>query len=221
MLGRKVAINEEQIRALLEGLFEEDLHAKRVLSLAYATLGVVHAASLSAHAIGQALAWARGGVQKHGIKQVDWLLSNEAVDVWKLAARRVPHVLAERTEALVALDWTDYEAEDHTTLVASLVTTHGRTTPLLWVTLQKSALAGNRAQAEDAVRLRLKECVPEGVKVTVLADRGFADQRLYALVAQAGFEYVVRFHKDVRVEAAGGSQQPASEWMPTAGMRRS
>ncbi len=55
------------------------------------------------------------------------------------------------------------------------------------------------------------------MKVTVLADRGFADQRLYALLAQAGFEYVVRFRKDVRVEVAGGSQQPASGWMPTSG----
>ncbi|WP_434299741.1 hypothetical protein [Corallococcus exiguus] len=86
MRGRKVAINEEQVLRFLESLFEEDLHAKRVLSLAHATLGVVHAASLSVHAIGQALAWARGGVQKHGIKQVDRLLSNDAVDVWKLAA---------------------------------------------------------------------------------------------------------------------------------------
>ncbi|MFB1482349.1 hypothetical protein [Corallococcus sp. RDP092CA] len=51
---------------------EEDLHAKRVLSLAHVTLGVVHTASLSVHAIGQALEWARGGVQKHGIKQGEY-----------------------------------------------------------------------------------------------------------------------------------------------------
>ncbi|WP_426731018.1 IS4 family transposase [Myxococcus faecalis] len=217
MLVRKVAINEEQVRAFLESLFEQDLHAKRVLSLSHATLGVVHAASLSVHAIGQALAWARGGMEKHGIKQVDRLLSNEAVDVWKLAAAWVPYVLAERSEALVALDWTDFESDDHTTLVASLVTSHGRTTPLLWMTLQKSALAGNRAQAEDELLLRLKECVPEGVKVTVLADRGFADQRLYALLAQAGFEYVVRFRKDVRVEVEGVHQRSAAEWIPASG----
>lgn len=41
------------MHAFLDGLFGEDLHAKRVLSLA--TLGVVHAASLSVYAIGQAL----------------------------------------------------------------------------------------------------------------------------------------------------------------------
>lgn len=51
-------------------------------------------------------------------------------------------MLAERTEALVALDWTDFEADDHTTLVASLVTSHGRTTPLLWLTLQKERAGG-------------------------------------------------------------------------------
>lgn len=63
MLWRKVAIYEEQVLDFLTGLFERDLHAKRVLSLAHATLGLVHAASLSVHAIGQALAWARGGVE--------------------------------------------------------------------------------------------------------------------------------------------------------------
>ncbi len=104
MLERKVPINEEQVRACLGGLFEEDLHARRVLSLAHATLGAVRAASLSVRAIGQALAWARGGVEKHGIKQVDRLLSNEGVDVWKLCPSWVAFVLAQRTEALVALD---------------------------------------------------------------------------------------------------------------------
>ncbi|MFY2558291.1 IS4 family transposase [Corallococcus terminator] len=217
MLERKVALNEEQVRTFLEGLFEEDLHARRVLSLSYATLGAVHAASLSVHAIGQALAWARGGVEKHGIKQVDRLLSNEGVDVWKLLPSWVAFVLAERTEALVALDWTDFDADGHTTLVASLVTTHGRSTPLLWMTLQKSVLKGNRAEAEDTLLLHLKHCVPEGVKVTVLADRGFADSKLYALLGELGFDYVVRFRQDVRVETAQGQQQPASGWMPASG----
>ena len=41
------------------GLFEGDLHAKRVLSLANATLAVVRTASLAVHTIGQGLALAR------------------------------------------------------------------------------------------------------------------------------------------------------------------
>jgi len=55
----------------LAGLFERDLHAKRVLSLANATLGVIETASLAVHAIGHGLALARGRVIKHAIKQVD------------------------------------------------------------------------------------------------------------------------------------------------------
>ncbi|MCY1020046.1 hypothetical protein [Pyxidicoccus sp. MSG2] len=39
MLVRKVAINEEQVRAFLSNLFEEDLHAQRVLSLSHANVG--------------------------------------------------------------------------------------------------------------------------------------------------------------------------------------
>ncbi|MFY0579189.1 hypothetical protein ACN28S_37355 [Cystobacter fuscus] len=55
---RKPRLDDQQVHAFLESLFEEDLHAKRVLSLAYSVLGVIHAASLGVHLIGKALAWA-------------------------------------------------------------------------------------------------------------------------------------------------------------------
>ena len=41
-------------------LYEGDLHAKRVLSLANATLGVLTSASLAIHAVGRGLAQALG-----------------------------------------------------------------------------------------------------------------------------------------------------------------
>jgi hypothetical protein len=102
---RRSAINEEQVQAFTDSLFGEDLHAKRVQSLALATLGVIHAASLSVHAIGQALAVARGKQGKHGVKQVDRLLSNSGIPVWELFALWVPYVLGQRSEAVVVLDW--------------------------------------------------------------------------------------------------------------------
>ena len=92
------ALHEEQVHTFLEGLFGQDLHAKRVLSLALATLGVLHAASLSVYAIGQAVALARGTQGKHGVKQVDRLLSNPGIAVWKLLALLVPYVLGQRTQ---------------------------------------------------------------------------------------------------------------------------
>src|ERR1700676_4320198 len=63
-------------RRFLSGLFGEDVHAKRISSLANATLGVISSASLAVNSIGQGLALARGRLPKHAIKQVDRLLSN-------------------------------------------------------------------------------------------------------------------------------------------------
>ncbi|WP_224240420.1 IS4 family transposase [Hyalangium gracile] len=213
-------LHEAQVHTFLEGLFGQDLHAKRVLSLALATLGVLHAASLSVYAIGQAVALARGTQGKHGVKQVDRLLSNPGIAVWKLLALWVPYVLGQRTEALVALDWTDFEPDDQTTLVASLITTHGRPTPLVWLTVQKSALQGLRNEVEDAVVLRLRELIPAEVKVTVLADRGFADQKLYALLHQVGFDYVIRFRQCIAVTSHQGERRTAADWVPKAGRLR-
>ena len=126
------------VEAELEELFEDDLHAKRIESLVGATVGALTAGRLGVHAIGIGLAEARGLRQKHTIKQVDRLLSNAAVEVWDLFDTWVPYVLAERTEAVVALDWTDFDDDDQTTLALHLVTTHGRATPLLWRTVRKS-----------------------------------------------------------------------------------
>ena len=71
----KPTMDEAGILAFLTSLFAEDLHAKRVLSLAQCTLGVIRAASLAIHAIGIGMAEARGVDPKHAIKQVDRMLS--------------------------------------------------------------------------------------------------------------------------------------------------
>ncbi|WP_434380107.1 IS4 family transposase [Melittangium boletus] len=214
---RKPRLDDQQVHAFLESLFEEDLHARRVLSLAYAVLGVIHAASLGVHLIGKALAWARGTKSKHGVKQVDRLLSNQGIDVWELFAHWVPYALGQRSEAVVALDWTDFDADGQTTLVASLVASHGRTTPLVWHTVEKSALEGMRNETEDFVLQRLRQVVPEAVRLTVLADRGVGDQKFYALLEHLKFEYVVRFRQCIQVKAEAGEKKSASEWVPASG----
>ena len=67
-----------EVRSFIGEVYGPDLHAKRIASLAGATLGVMQAASLAVAMIGQALAQARGLVTKHAVKQVDRLLSNAA-----------------------------------------------------------------------------------------------------------------------------------------------
>ena len=120
-------------------LYKGDLHAKRVLSLAYATLGVLTSASLAIHAVGRGLAQAMGTLTKHGVKQVDRLLSNRGINVWTFFAYWTPFIVGARTEVVVALDWTSFAADGQDTIVLSMVTGHGRATPLLWKTVALDA----------------------------------------------------------------------------------
>jgi hypothetical protein len=60
-----------EVRSLVGEVYGGDLHAKRIDSLAGATLGVMQSASLAVAMIGQALAQAKGLITKHAIKQVD------------------------------------------------------------------------------------------------------------------------------------------------------
>lgn len=216
-MARATAIRFGEVHAFAQELFEDDLHAKRVFSLASATVGVVYAASVAVHAIGCGMAAARGLDKKHAIKQVDRLLSNTGVDVWALFAQWVPFVIASRTEILVALDWTEHDRDDQATIALHMITSHGRATPLIWKTVVKSAMAGNRNAHEDALLARFAEVVPKGVRITILADRGFGDQKLYEHMAQLGFDYVIRFRELVTVTNSDGESRPASDWVPQTG----
>jgi len=209
-----------EVRAFVGGVYGGDLHAKRIASLAGATLGVMQAASLAVAMIGQALAQARGLVTKHAIKQVDRLLGNAGIDVWDSFARWVPHQIGARREALVAMDWTDFDHDDQATLVLSLVTGHGRAAPLLWFSVWKEELTKQRNDFEDACLRRLAELVPPDCRVTILADRGFGDQKLFAFLAELGFAYVIRFRGNIHVTDASGETRPAADWVGKDGRAR-
>lgn len=208
------------VRSFIGELYGPDLHAKRVDSLAGATLGVMTAASLAVAMIGHALAQARGLVTKHAIKQVDRLLSNDGIDVWDSFARWVPHQIAGRQEVLVAMDWTDFDHDDQSTLVLSLITGHGRAAPLLWLSVWKEEIRKRRNDYEDACLRRLRDLVPAGCRVTILADRGFGDQKLFAFLGELGFEYVIRFRGNIHVTDADGQTKPAAEWVGKGGRAR-
>jgi hypothetical protein len=208
------------VRSFIGEVYGADLHAKRVSSLAGATLGVMQAASLAVAMIGQALAQARGLVTKHAIKQVDRLLSNSGIDVWDSFARWVPHQIGEQRNILVAMDWTDFDHDDQATLVLSLATSHGRAAPLLWLSVWKDELTKQRNDFEDACLRRLAELVPAGCRVTILADRGFGDQKLFAFLAELGFGYVIRFRGNIHVTDADGQTRPAAEWVGKGGRAR-
>jgi hypothetical protein len=217
---RRAQADLTDVEAFIDGLYGTDLHAKRIASLAGATLGVMQAASLAVAMIGQALAQARGLVTKHAIKQVDRLLSNNGINVWDSFARWVPYQIGERRDILVAMDWTDFAHDDQATLVLSLVTGHGRAAPLVWLSVWKDELTKQRNDFEDACLCRLAELVPAGCCVTILADRGFADQKLFGFLPTLGFGYVIRFRGNIRVSSADGETRPAADWLGQGGRAR-
>jgi hypothetical protein len=204
----------------LNSLFGSDLHAKRVCSLAHAVLGVMTSASLAVAVIGQALAQARGKTGKHAIKQVDRLLSNQGVDVWELLPLWIKETIGASGDLIVAMDWTEFDADDQSTLALSLVTKHGRAQPLLWFSVFKAELTGKRNDIEDMCLSRLKQALPEGTKVTILADRGFGDVKLFGFLEELGFGYVIRFRGDTFVTAADGETRRAEDWVGALGRAR-
>ena len=204
----------------VDELFDGGIHLKRLQSISDATLGVVAGASLAIPIIGHSLAQARGLVTKHATKQVDRLLSNDKFVVWDYFAYWALNVVADRKEIVVAMDWTDFDADGQTTLVLSIVTSHGRATPVLWLSVWKDELKGMRNNFEDACLVRLSEVLPKGVKVTILADRGFGDHKLFEFLKKLGFEFVIRFRGNIRVAAADGETKFAAEWVGKDGRSR-
>ena len=119
------SLRPRDVAEFVRGMFEEDLHARRVASLADATTGAIRAGTLAIHSIGHGLAAARGLNSKHSIKQVDRLLSNAGVDPWDLLAQWAPFVIGGRPAIVVAMDWTDFDSDDHSTIAIHAITNMG------------------------------------------------------------------------------------------------
>ena len=188
-----------EVQRFLSGVFESDIHAKRILSLANATLGVIKTTSLAVNTIGHGLALARGRITKHAIKQVDRLLSNPGIDIDAVLRLWIPYVVGPRPSVTVAMDWTDFDADGHATLMLSLLTRHGRATPPMWLTVETATLKNRRNEYEYQALVRLAAALPAETEVCIVADRGFGDHKLYEVLAEElRFEYAAKLRDEIR-----------------------
>ena len=214
-------VTADGVHAFIDDLFGADLHAKRLQSMSDATLGIAHAGSLGIHTIGRGLAAVKGLTDKHAIKQVDRCIGNEKIDVDLLTTLWTRQWCEGREELIVNLDWTEFDADDQSMLVASLQTDHGRSLPLMWKTVVKSALKGARNDHEDDLLVRLRAAIPQELKVVIVADRGFGDQKLFGFLSNdLGFDYIIRIRSCIKVTNAKGEQRTAGEWAGKAGRLR-
>ena len=221
MATMRQPLSFDGVHNFLDTLFGDDLHAKRVKSLAGATLGAIQSASLAVGLIGQGLALARGRLTKHAVKQVDRLLSNQGIDVDALLGHWVPYVVGKRDSITVAMDWTEFDADGQATIMLSLLSRHGRATPLVWLTVDKAALKNRRNGYEYQVLVRLAEILPADVRVRIVADRGFGDHKLYrVLTEELKFDFVIRFRGNIAVTATSGEARAAADWVGAGGRAR-
>jgi len=181
---------------------------------------VLNASVVSIAAVGRAYARLATIESKSGVKQVDRLLSNEEVKLDELMPLWLKHVVGTTSNIVLAMDWTDFDDDDHTTLCAYLVTTHGRATPFAWKTVEKSTLKKKRTGYELEMIRQLHEWLPVAVSVTLMADRAFGYAELYELLGTYGWDYVIRFRENIIVGESGAAGVPAAELVPAHGRVR-
>jgi hypothetical protein len=220
-LGRgshKRLLSAEQTHGFMDEVFGEHVHAAVVRSMSNGVSGVLNATMSSIAAIGRAYAELAHISSRSGIKQVDRLLSNDGVELSEVMALWVRHVVGETPSIVVAMDWTDFDDDDHTTLCVSIMTTHGRATPLAWKTVKKSKLRSRRTKIELQMVKQLRQWLPEQVSVEWLADRAFGYRELYELIGSYGWHYTIRFRDNIKVyEPNDAMCLPAAAYVPANG----
>jgi len=86
----------------------------------------------------------------------------------------------------------------------------------VWKTIDKAKLKERRGEYELEVVSRLHELLPADVDVTVLADRGFGDQKLFAWLDTIGWGFIIRFRQNITV-ACDDESKP---WTPAPSSTR-
>jgi len=202
-------------QSFLTQRFDAVLHKKTLGSVYGAVLGTLTSARAGVAHIGRGLAEARGLSPKHAIKQVDRLFSNELLSVEDLAPYWLEFVAGSRTDLVVALDWTEFAKSDHSTLVLSVIAHDKRATPVLWKTVKRSGI--QRIAVEDELLERLRAALPPPIRITLLADRGFASRAMYLFLRALQIDFVIRFKSSLQIGSSDGEMQPAAQHIPKHG----
>ena len=185
-----------------------DLRLSQTKTLADLTAAALHVGRVSLAAIGRQLTGPSAA--KHRIKRTWRFGANTRIVVSDAMRGLLRHLLKRRRvkpgrgrrtvkPLLIALDWTDIR-NFHTLMAAAVM--QGRAVPLLWATYTKWKLARSQNNLEEGLLRLLRDLIPPGVPVVLLADRGFGRTELAKVCQQLGFRYLIRIKPDVWVAGA-------------------
>ncbi|MCL1127509.1 IS4 family transposase [Shewanella surugensis] len=66
--------------------------------------------------------------------------------------------------------------------------------------------------------VKLREVIPQDVRVTVVADRGFGDTALFDFIQhELHFDFIIRIKSNIKVTDASGALFPIKEWLLPSG----
>ncbi|MBC9786115.1 hypothetical protein H1S01_16745 [Heliobacterium chlorum] len=172
------------------------IRKSQVKTLAALAFALFHTDNISVAAMGKAIQ--NMVADKHNIKRVDRFLGNPRLNVLSMAGALLHMIcskLSLNSRLLVALDWTDLHDDRHQTLVLALIV-GSRETPVLWRTAVKTDLKDKMTQMEMDLVKDFRTIVPDGYRVIILADRGFAKVELFKVIRSSHFDFVIRLPKN-------------------------
>ncbi len=170
------------------------------------TLAVLVSAALSVSRVSLAEIGRRltGTSAKHGIKRCWRFTANKGVEISDAMSGVIRHLLKrkrwKKKPLVVAVDWTEVR-NFHTLMLAAVL--RGRAVPLLWASYPEWQLAKSQNNLEEGLLRLFKSLLPSGIRVIVLADRGFGRTEMARFCQELGFHYVIRIKPDVWVRCPG------------------
>lgn len=171
------------------------LRLSQAKTLADLVEAAVHVGRGTLSAIGRCLPGATAA--KHRIKRAWRFCANDRVHASEVMPRVVRRLTRGRKKPLlVALDWTDVRGF-HTLMAAAVL--RGRAVPLVWASYTTGQLHRSQNSFEEGLLRLLVTMLPGGVRVILLADRGFGRAELAKTCAALHLRYLIRIKPDVCV----------------------
>jgi len=135
---------------------------------------------------------------KHRIKRAQRFCANPRVHVADALRGLIGRLCRGRSEPLlVALDWVEFRAF-HTLMAAAVF--GGRAVPLLWASYPEWELYKSQNNLGEGLIRLLRDLVPAGVEIILLADRGFGRAELARTCrGLPGVHFLFRVRPDVGV----------------------
>lgn len=177
----------------------QGVRRSRRKTLAHVVAGAMKMKGVGVLALGRAMDGP--ATAKHRIKRVDRFLANEAVETFSISKTLFNILRGQDCSPIVLVDWTDRHAYEQ--LVLS-IPRDGRSMPFHAVTIKSAKLGAEKegalVRAEQQILRDLRAMCPPGVTPTIIADRGFGNERWISDVAKWGWRFVQRLSKNHWVE---------------------